>query len=260
VTGERGPPFVDRAGQHALGPPEGRHGGLRPGRSRAPDGWRSLVALPKWRPDTRAVVFVSYRQRAAPLQIDVGSSGERLVGGGQSSTASGRPSNGLLVTREGGGSDVSRRPGPDLEASHRPLGVDVAWAPDGRRFALLARSGTPQIYAMNLDGRRRRVSQRHVQHVAAWSPKGDLLAWTTRAGGGFQILVADVDGSRAKTNTAAGSNENPAWGPDGRYLVFSSTRAGRASLVLADRDGRTQKQLTRGAGDDTSPTWSRRLE
>ena len=92
-----------------------------------------------------------------------------------------------------------------------------------------------------------------------WSPKGDHLAWTSRAGG-FQIVVASADGGGAHTITSGGNNENPSWAPDGRYLVFSSDRGGRAHLFLADRDGKTQKQLTRGAGDDTSPAWSPRLE
>ena len=68
------------------------------------------------------------------------------------------------------------------------------------------------------------------------------------------------DGGSAQTITSAGSNEDPSWAPDGRYLVFSSTRAGGHRLFLADREGKTQKQLTRGAGDDTSPAWSARLE
>jgi TolB protein len=233
---------------------------------------RSLVALPKWRADTRAVVYISYRQHVPHLfQIDVGSRQvTRLVGGpGQVLDGVWSPDgNTLLVTREeGGNSDIYLVDpgGRTLKrlTDHWAIDVAPAWAPDGRRFAFCsARAGSPQIYVMNIDGSGLvRVSHAGSYNTSpAWSPKGDLLAWTTRAGGGFQIVVADVDGSRAKTITAAGSNENPSWGPDGRYLVFSSTRAGRASLFLADRDGRTQKQLTRGAGDDTSPTWSRRLE
>jgi TolB protein len=114
---------------------------------------------------------------------------------------------------------------------------------------------------MSIDGESAtRVSQTGSYNTSpAWSPKGDHLAWTTRAGG-FQVVVASADGSGAHTITGAGSNENPSWAPDGRYLVFSSTRAGRAHLFIADRDGKSQKQLTRGAADDTSPAWSARLE
>jgi len=94
----------------------------------------------------------------------------------------------------------------------------------------------------------------------AWSPKGDHLAWATRTGNTFQIVVANVNGSGARTITGAGTNEDPSWAPDGRYLVFSSSRSGRRSLWIADRDGRTQKQLTTGNGDDTQPAWSSRLD
>jgi TolB protein len=57
-----------------------------------------------------------------------------------------------------------------------------------------------------------------------------------------------------------GNNEDPSWAPDGRYLVFSSSRAGGKKLFVADATGTSQVQLTRGGGDDTSPTWSRWLE
>src|SRR5207237_8112214 len=93
-----------------------------------------------------------------------------------------------------------------------------------------------------------------------WTPTGDHIANTTRSGGGFQIVVTTPDGGSAHTITSAGSNEDPSWAPDGRYLAFASTRAGGHHLFLADREGRTQKQLTHGAGDDTSPAWSPRLE
>jgi TolB protein len=94
----------------------------------------------------------------------------------------------------------------------------------------------------------------------AWSPKGDLVAWATRTGNTFQIVVAGADGSHPRTITGAGSNEDPSWAPDGRYLVFSSSRGGGRTLWLTDRDGRTQKQLTPDGGDDTSPAWSSRSE
>ena len=223
---------------------------------------RSLVIAPRWRPDARALVFASYREHFPRLfQVDVGSrQTARLVPGpgvvldGAWSPDGTR----LLVTREeGGNSDIYLldRSGQVLQrlTDHWAIDVSPAWAPDGRRFAFCsARTGSPQIYVMNVDGSEVvRVSHTGSYNTSpAWSPKGDHIAYTTRGGGGFQVVVTTPDGS----------NEDPSWAPDGRYLVFSSTRAGGHHLFLADRDGRTQKQLTRGAGDDTSPAWSARLE
>ncbi len=86
------------------------------------------------------------------------------------------------------------------------------------------------------------------------------MAWTTRIGNGFQIAVANADGSGARTITTAGGNEDPSWAPDGRYLVFSSSRGGPRTLWITDREGRTLKQLTTGNGDDSQPAWSSRLD
>ena len=233
---------------------------------------RSLVIAPRWRPDARALVFASYREHFPRLfQVDVGSrQTARLVPGpgvvldGAWSPDGTR----LLVTREeGGNSDIYLldRSGRVVQrlTDHWAIDVSPAWAPDGRRFAFCsARTGSPQIYVMNVDGSEVvRVSHTGSYNTSpAWSPKGDHIAYTTRGGGGFQVVVTTPDGGNAQTISSAGSNEDPSWAPDGRYLVFSSTRAGGHHLFLADRDGRTQKQLTRGAGDDTSPAWSARLE
>ena len=233
---------------------------------------RSLVIAPRWRPDARALVFASYREHFPRLfQVDVGSrQTARLVPGPGVVLDGAWSPDGmrLLVTREeGGNSDIYLldRSGQVVQrlTDHWAIDVSPAWAPDGRRFAFCsARTGSPQIYVMNVDGSEVvRVSHTGSYNTSpAWSPKGDHIAYTTRGGGGFQVVVTTPDGGNAQTISSAGSNEDPSWAPDGRYLVFSSTRAGGHHLFLADRDGRTQKQLTRGAGDDTSPAWSARLE
>jgi TolB protein len=232
---------------------------------------RSLVVSPRWRPDGRGILFTSYRQHIPHLfQLDLPGRQVTRVGGGAVTLDGAWSPDGtkLLVTREdGGNSDIFLvdRAGQVLKRLTEGWQIDVApaWAPDGARFAFCSsRTGSPQIYVMGVDGDGlARVSTSGNYNTSpAWSPKGDRLAWTTRAGGGFQIVVASADGSRARTITTAGSNENPSWAPDGRYLVFSSTRVGRPHLFMADREGKTQKQLTRGAADDTSPTWSPRLE
>jgi TolB protein len=233
---------------------------------------RSLVVMPRWRPDGRALLFVSYRehfQHLFQVELPGGRQVTRLIPGpGATIDGAWSPDGSkLLVTRVVDGNTniyLYDRGGQLLKriTDHWAIDVAPAWAPDGRRFAFCSgRTGTPQIYIMGVDGgSATRVSMSGNYNTSpAWSPKGDHLAWTTRAGG-FQIVVAGADGSGARTITSAGNNENPSWAPDGRYLVFSSTRSGHAHLFLADRDGKTQKELTRGAADDTSPAWSPRLE
>jgi len=102
-------------------------------------------------------------------------------------------------------------------------------------------------------GRSRRLTFKGDYNTSpAWSPKGDLIAYTTRSGG-FHIMTISPTGGDPK-EVAAG--EDPSWAPDGRYLVFSQRRR----LYIASKDGRSVKQLTAGGGDDTSPAWSSRLE
>ncbi len=232
---------------------------------------RSIVIAPSWRPDLRAILFTSYKLHQPRLfQVELATKrvGEVLNEKGAVLGGSWSPDGSkLLVTRESGGnSDIYLfdRAGTLIRrlTDHWAIDVSPVWAPDGRRFAFCsARSGAPQIYVASIDGGEpRRVSRVGNYNTSpAWSPKGDLIAYSTRAGGGFQIVVQPLDGV-GKTITSAGSNEDPSWAPDGRYLVFSSSRGGKRKLWMADRDGRTQKELTRGPGDDTSPSWSRRME
>jgi TolB protein len=232
---------------------------------------RSIVVNPRWRPDSRAILFTSYRehfQRLFEVVLPDRRVSRVVPGNAVLLDGAWSPDGSMLaVTREqGGNTDIYLldRAGQPIRrlTDHWAIDVAPAWSPDGQRLAFCsARGGAPQIYVMNLDGSGvRRVSTTGNYNTSpAWSPKGDRIAYTTRAGG-FQIVVAGADGSSPQTITAQGSNENPSWGPDGRYLVFSSTRTGRRKVFLADRDGRTQKQLTSGGGDDTSPAWSARLE
>jgi TolB protein len=233
---------------------------------------RSITLSPNWQPDRRGVLFTSYRDHQPRLfEIDLArravvqfSSGDRVYLGGAWSPDGTQ----VLASREeAGNSDIELldRYGAVVRRLTDHWGIDVSpsWSPDGRRFAFCSsRSGSPQIYTMGVsDSEPHRVSDTGNYNTSpAWSPKGDRIAWATRSGNTFQIVVANLNGSGARTITGAGTNEDPSWAPDGRYLVFSSSRGGRRSLWIADRDGRTQKQLTTGNGDDTQPTWSSRLD
>jgi TolB protein len=230
---------------------------------------QSLVVAPSWAPNGASVLFTSYREHQPALfQVDVASRRAGRVVGGSWVAGAWSPDGSKLaaVKEEGGNTDIYL-----LDAGGRVLqrltdhwGIDVSpsWSPDGSRIAFASsRSGSPQIYVMNAsDGSGvRRVSRSgNYNTEPSWAPIGDRIAWSTRSGGGFQIVVGALDGGGGGVISSRGSNTHPSWAPDGRYLVYASRAGGREHLVMSDRDGRSVHELTTGAGDDSSPTWSPR--
>jgi len=78
-----------------------------------------------------------------------------------------------------------------------------------------------------------------------------------RTGGGFDVWIANADGSNPRAIATGGSNENPHWSPDGRLLVFSSTRGGARGLYIADLRGTIVRRIE-VPGTAANPAWSPR--
>ena len=107
--------------------------------------------------------------------------------------------------------------------------------------------------------RQRRISLvGRYNESAAWSPRGDRIAFVSRRNGLFQIFTVAPDGSdlRAVTSPADGNNEDPSWAPDGRHLVVASDRDGSRHLWILDVESGFARPLTRGDVDDNGPHWS----
>lgn len=112
---------------------------------------------------------------------------------------------------------------------------------------------------MDADGGnvRRLTYQGDYNTGCSWSPDGRWIAYETRVAGQFDIWLIDPDGStNVPLVTNPRTDEGASWSPDGRKIVFSSTRRGHADLYTVDvPDGGSLRQLTNGAGDNTSPSW-----
>jgi TolB protein len=106
-----------------------------------------------------------------------------------------------------------------------------SWNPKtGQQVAFVSdRGGYPQLYLMNSDGTSTtKFDLPDMGYVIdpAWSPNGQLLAFSWRR-------------------------------PDGRHIVFESTRGGTRQIWTMLADGSQPHQLT-ATGNNESPNWSPR--
>lgn len=234
---------------------------------------QSITVSPSWTPDTRALLYTSYKRGNPDLyRLDLISGREIRLSNRAGLNLGGRMSpDGSIIAmtleNEGSSDIVLLDRAGDLirrATNHWAIDVSPSWSPDGRQIAFCSnRGGGPQIFIMSASGgdARRVTYQGDYNTAPTWSPKGDRIAYVSRYEGGFNIFTVKPDGSDVRQLTqASGNNEDPSWSPDGRYLVFSSNRSGRKKLYVSDAAGVSQVQLTHGGGDDTSPSWSRWLE
>jgi TolB protein len=104
---------------------------------------------------------------------------------------------------------------------------------------------------------RRLTFQGNYNQEPAWSPKGDLIAFSGRDEHRvFDVYTLAVDSGKVTRLTQnQGTNEKPAWAPNGRYLLYSSTRGGKRQIWLVLPDGSNPRQVTSHKVGAADPSW-----
>jgi len=230
----------------------------------------SINLSPVWSPDARSLAFTSFKQgypdlyRTFPFErrpeqtlaafVGINSSpsfspdGKSLA---MTLSVTGNPEIHVLNLATGVMRRLTRHAGIDTEPT---------WSPTGRQLAFVSdRGGAPHIYVMDAEGANvRQITSGGFHTQPRWSPRGDLIAYTQRAGT-HDIWIVDVDGSNPRRLTSGGDNQGASWAPNGRHLAFQSSRLGRWQLFAVLADGSAPTPLTRGQSESTSPSWSPRL-
>ncbi len=186
----------------------------------------------------------------------------------QKSPSGGAPPNGLLAFVHGVRGDVwtVRPDGSDL--TRVPLEVpggvvQVAWSPDGRRFALEVQdqptaAGRFDIFVVNADGTDlRRLTNDGASRMPAWSPDGSRIAYVRQEGSASHLFVMRPDGTRASQITSGeGFDVSPAWSPDGSGIAFARMSRGESDIYVVNGDGGEEVRLTDDPGWEGDPEWS----
>ncbi|HEY0475914.1 MAG TPA: S9 family peptidase [Kofleriaceae bacterium] len=132
-----------------------------------------------------------------------------------------------------------------------------SFAPDGASIAFLSNlTGVPQIFVVPAEGGWpvQVTSGSDPVGSLAWSPKGDLIAYSIAPGGGLntQVYVVAPDGTGARRLTAGGKDNNNlgVWTDDGKAVTLSSNERDAASFdaYLADAASGRKTMVARIGG------------
>jgi TolB protein len=231
----------------------------------------SINLSPVWSPDARSLAFTSYRQgypdlyRAFPFERRPEQT-LSAFSGINSSPAFSPDGRSLAMTLSKDGNPeiyVLTLATGTMRRLTRHAGIDTepAWAPTGRQIAFISdRGGSPHLYVMDAEGANvRQLTSGGFHTQPRWSPKGDVIVYTSRQGV-HDLWAMNADGSSPRRLTSGtGDNQGATWSPNGRHLAFQSNREGRWQIFGMLADGTAQEAITRAVGDATSPAWSPRL-
>ena len=230
---------------------------------------QALAISPRFSPDYRSIVYVSYlNNRVRVFVYDVAGGTQRLVTESANATFAPRWSPDgrtiLFSMAAGGNTDIYRvaaSGGTPQRLTSAP-GIDVggSFSPDGTKIVFESdRSGSQQLYVMNADGsNQQRISSGGGRYATPeWSPRGDLIAFTRMGGGEFRIGVMSPSGGGVRLLTNEWQDEAPTWAPNGRVLQFFRTspgREGKSSLWQVDLTGVNLRRLPTPR-DGSDPSW-----
>jgi TolB protein len=230
---------------------------------------KNLVLAPRWSPDGREVIFISYAGANAHLfGLELEGMKRRVISARENMNgpAAWSPDgNHLAITLSIHGNPelyLMDKRGNVLQRLTQHAGIDVSptWSPDGRSLAFVSdRAGGPQIFILDVgSGQARRLTfEGKYNTEPSWSPRGDRIAFSGLQGGGYRICSIRPDGREFVQLTNTAGNDNfPSWAPDGRYVAFSSTRAGSSQIYIMLFNGQNPIQVTRLGGEQSSPAWS----
>ncbi|MEO7145911.1 MAG: hypothetical protein ABI165_20650 [Bryobacteraceae bacterium] len=145
-----------------------------------------------------------------------------------------------------------------------------SWSPDGKRIVYRVAGSEQGLRIVNLEDGKVATLTTEYDNFPDWSPKGDLIEFTSFRSGDFEIYTIRPDGSGLRQLTTTGGNDaHGVWSPGGEWIVFSSSRMGwkdeallnytspqpYGELFAMHPDGSGVRQLTDNQWEDALPAF-----
>jgi len=160
----------------------------------------------------------------------------------------------------------------DLESLHSYVS-GLSWSPDGKSLAFVSKSKGGDVLCLIKvkDGKiyKKLGFQFDAMRSPSWSPEGKMIAFVGIKDGKADLYICHIDNQELiKLTDNYYGDEDPSFSPDGRFIAFSSDRPlelnedsldykyGHYNLYLLELKSRKIKNLTKGEGNNTSPTWA----
>ena len=137
----------------------------------------------------------------------------------------------------------------------------VAWAPDGRTIAFVAKRGPKDIILLwDLYEKRLRntlqFDRLEVIESLTWDPESRRLAFVGIGYAQADIYVVDVGtGGLSQLTGTPQRDDYPAWSPDGTQLAFSAKQSNQFDIRIYDLESGQSRVAVATATDDLYPQW-----
>ena len=229
---------------------------------------QATALTPRFSPDYSKILYLSYLNGNPRIYVyDLATNNQRLITQSSNPTFAPRWSPDgrwiLYSMAIGGNTDIykiaSSGEGQPIKLTDSP-GIDIggSFSPDGTRIVFESdRSGSQQIYVMNVDGSNQQRISFFGGRAATpeWSPRGDQIAFTHIAGN-LRIAVMSPGGGPLRYLTDSWQDEAPTWSPNGRIIQFFRTTkgSGKAEIWQVDLTGRNERRLPTPV-DGSDPAW-----
>ena len=239
----------------------------------------TFVMSPRFSPNMRTVVFLSYRDDKPMIwTLDLDSGAQRRLGefGGMNFAPRFSPDGKKIAMSLVRGPDthifeynMETRELRQLTFGHS-LNTSPSYSPDGTKLAFNSdKSGSQQIHILDLaTGTDERITFSAGRYATpAWSPDGQFIAFTKIADDTFYIGVMNPDGKHEKILAGGWYMEAPSWAPGSRRLIYYETEKSddgqdrMSHLRTVDITGQNLYDIELPDGiNGVEPTWSPKLQ